>query len=534
MNRDRFTLFYFIRFKLFNFLLLIFLGLFFSKASIAGIGMIMNPRVLGMGGAGTAMRNGIDMAELNPASLAVIDNHRELTASHESITQNRSLNHIGAAMHIRPGGTLGFFYTSDSEKGLENRGDDGALIGLNDYNSTRTSLAYALHINKRLDMGIKLDWIDHEFMDYSASGNTFTLGFNAKITERLYLGLSLIDFEGVLKWSGTSVFDRESLDSTMKFGMTYKKWSSIWNMDFSKTQSSVWNCNFGLEKNISNNLFIRLGWANDHLTTGFGLKVKNYVIDYGYAMQELESRSLLSMKFKFYRLDLFRELEMLTPKGKKKKNEIEYVRILDEKKIRELKLKELEKDYRQKLISGDYDNAFNTLNSISKLDSSSIWLLERADLFAKWGKPEEAAIYCREIIETSDDAQVISNANKLRAQLNKKYFFDSARKISNTYPDFPDKQLSSKSLGDISFSENKFASALVYYKEALSETLAQADKTGKRSPSESMILLNMAQCELKIGEFRKALKRIELLSQTAEDPQILVLCQSLIKELQAQ
>jgi tetratricopeptide (TPR) repeat protein len=483
--------------------------------------MVMSPRLLGMGGSGTAMRQGIDIAPLNPAGLAVIDNHRELLVTHESISDDRSLNYLGLAMHIRPGGTLAFFYTSDSVEAIENRDDFGTLLSLADYNVQDFSLAYALHVNSRIDMAFQLGWMKHEFLEYSGDGNSFSLGFNAKISERLNLGLSLMNFEGVLKWSGNTVFDRESLDSTLNFGLSYKRRGSIWNLDFTKAQSSVWNCNFGYEKNISDKLFIRLGWANDHITTGFGIKFNNYTIDYGYAMEELESRSLLSMKFKFYRLDLFRELEKLSPVKKKEEEKRKYafVKSIELKEAEQLEF--LKSNYRKELIDCNFDKALEILNEITKKDNSSAWIFERADLYMKWGRPGEAAVYCNEIIETSSDPKVLLNAKKLKTLLQQKYFHQSVEKISSTYSDFPDKQISSRAMGDIAFRQEKYASALVYYKEAL--------KYDEKNPD---LVLNTAQCEIKLGQLRKGIKRIEHLSSIADDPEVLKLCSDLLRELQ--
>jgi hypothetical protein len=297
----------------------------------------VDARILGMGGAGTAVSSDANAAYWNPAGLSRIQ-QKEFAAMHTSLSLDRNYNFFSLALPGKKEGLVyGFSVHRFSVSGIpetkvyelddvdrNGRFDDPVLVGDNQLvggryddanpnpnratapvrifsyfedSESRYSLSAAKKLSNKLRAGLSVNFLEQKLFTEKADGMGMDFGLQYDYTDRVRFGFALKDAFESLSWS---TGHRDEIPLTAVLGGSVRLKSDILlAADVQKKERENFAVRFGAEKWFMKNYGLRLGMNDGEFTVGASAKMNEWSFDYAYNDNDLGSVQRISAIRKF-------------------------------------------------------------------------------------------------------------------------------------------------------------------------------------------------------------------------------------------
>jgi hypothetical protein len=285
----------------------------FSSISGEGGGEFLknatSARAAGMGNAYVAVSDNANATYYNPAGLSLIEG-REITSMVTDMFDIKYHN-ICYAQKIKNNGFGINMLFAESDK-IEARDENMNLIGTFKYSASALYLSWGRVINENLNTGISLKYIKQKIYDTNGDGLGFDLGFLYKYNNNLKIGLNLQDItETQLNWDKSEKIKnsegaKDKIPLNIKFGIVYKIQNPklkienllfVLDMEKQKDMDSIYH--LGCEYLINENIALRIGSDDGYFTGGFGIKFKQFQLDYSFKNHSIDNVSRVSFGYRF-------------------------------------------------------------------------------------------------------------------------------------------------------------------------------------------------------------------------------------------
>ncbi|MDH5174098.1 MAG: PorV/PorQ family protein [Elusimicrobiota bacterium] len=355
-------------------------------------------RSLGMGKAFVSVADDASATYWNPAGLAQID-RKEIAALHAILWADTIYDFISYVHPITGIGTVGGSITR-----LHSGKFDGRDINnepTHEFSDSQTALgaSYGKQIVDVLALGASIKYVTHNLDDHKNGNFTVDMGamYKSPMVEHLQAGFNLRNLIGLKTGAETE----DKLPLTLRFGFNYKllrdRLALVVDLEKSKAPLSY---HFGGEYWAFQYLAVRLGMDPEEFTVGFGIRYRDYGLDYAFATHELGGSHRLSASWRFgpsitaasetmalehykeavaaYERGLYqRAVEKLTsslsldPKNIEAKNKLvklERVAKIIPKEVKETKRAKLIKQAVLSYLDGDIKLTINALRYLSSME----------------------------------------------------------------------------------------------------------------------------------------------------------------------
>lgn len=254
-------------------------------------------RSLGMGKAFVSIADDASATYWNPAGLAQID-RKEITALHAILWADTMYDFISYVHPIAGIGTVGGSITRLYSGKFDGRDENN--IPTHEFSDSQTALgaSYGKQIVDVLALGASIKYVTHNLDDHKNGNFTFDIGamYKSPMVEHLQVGLNLRNLMGLRTGADTE----DKLPLTLRFGFNYKllrdKLALVIDLEKSKAPLSY---HFGTEYWAFEYLAVRFGIDPEEFTLGFGIRYRDYGLDYAFATHDLGGSHRLSASWKF-------------------------------------------------------------------------------------------------------------------------------------------------------------------------------------------------------------------------------------------
>ncbi len=391
-------------------------------------------RAIGMGGAYTALADDAGAALWNPAGLAALE-RREISASHTNLFgMGFSEQYLSLALpHWRWGNTsltLRYFGTD----GIEERDDRNVLLGSDLTDSEmEILLAHARTIRPGLSIGGGLKMQQHSLAGYSGGG----FGVDAGVMIQplvLASGIPGPDGDWTIGLAARNLvepkvrLDVESVPDprSLSLGSALKRQLSgtlegIVAISVEKTTNMDTRLHMGLETTYDGMFALRLGSLAGALTTGFGLRWHDVVIDFAYEDHQLGGVKRLGISL-LHGLSVSQQRTLhLAEVEKQRSRRLAAAFAATEQQRRN----ELLAEARKEAEAGQHEQALYLVAMLKALnpDDAEANETERnvlrnlSQYQERQGQPDLAALTLSRLLALSpDDAQALETLQRLRSE----------------------------------------------------------------------------------------------------------------------
>jgi len=254
-------------------------------------------RSLGMGKAFVSIADDASATYWNPAGLAQID-RKEITALHAILWADTMYDFISYVHPITGMGTVGGSITRLYSGKFDGRDENN--ISTHEFSNSQTALgaSYGKQIVDVLALGASIKYVTHNLDDHKNGNFTFDIGamYKSPMVEHLQVGLNLRNLMGLRTGADTE----DKLPLTLRFGFNYKllrdKLALVVDLEKSRAPLSY---HFGTEYWAFQYLAVRFGIDPEEFTLGFGIRYRDYGLDYAFATHDLGGSHRLSASWKF-------------------------------------------------------------------------------------------------------------------------------------------------------------------------------------------------------------------------------------------
>lgn len=254
-------------------------------------------RSLGMGKAFVSIADDASATYWNPAGLAQID-RKEITALHAILWADTMYDFISYVHPITGIGTVGGSITRLYSGKFDGRDENN--ISTHEFSDSQTALgaSYGKQIVDVLALGASIKYVTHNLDDHKNGNFTIDIGamYKSPMVEHLQVGLNLRNLIGMRTGADTE----DKLPLTLRFGFNYKllrdKLALVIDLEKSRAPLSY---HFGTEYWAFQYLAVRFGIDPEEFTLGFGIRYRDYGLDYAFATHDLGGSHRLSASWKF-------------------------------------------------------------------------------------------------------------------------------------------------------------------------------------------------------------------------------------------
>jgi len=254
-------------------------------------------RSLGMGKAFVSIADDASATYWNPAGLAQLD-RKEITALHAILWADTIYDFISYVHPISGIGTVGGSLTRLYSGKFDGR-DDGN-ISTHEFSDSQTAfgVSYGKQIVDVLALGASAKYVTHSLDDHKNGNFTIDIGamYKSPLVQHLQVGLNLRNIMGLRMGEYTE----DKLPLTLRFGFSYKLLRDRLALvsDLEKS-SAPFSYHFGAEYWAFEYLAVRLGMDPEEFTLGFGVRYRDYGLDYAFASHDLGGSHRLSASWRF-------------------------------------------------------------------------------------------------------------------------------------------------------------------------------------------------------------------------------------------
>ncbi len=259
-----------------------------GNSGVAFLKLGSGSRNIAMGDLGIVAGNELNAVNYNPSILSIL-NKTQLTFSHNSLIQDLRSELFGGSFSAF-GIPLAVMINTTSVSDIEIRNIPGEAVSKFNANYFSAGLSGAVELLKNFHSGFTLKYLYENLYSDEASGYALDFGITyTGIAEGLTVGASLRNMGSMNKLRNEAT----KLPGDFRLGASYL-------LDFSSMKFIVnllggfqkfldaddSHLHFGAEVNYDNFFFIRggliSGYETKSVTTGFGIKLKSFNMDYAY------------------------------------------------------------------------------------------------------------------------------------------------------------------------------------------------------------------------------------------------------------
>lgn len=270
----------------------------------------IGPKAAAMGGAFSALADGISGSYWNPAGLVQL-NRPEISTMYNSWFKGTGHGFIGLGSPITEESSLGINIVHLRINGLHGYEDAEANkipVSTGDFSASDTAFtfSYAQLLTQSIAFGLNIKGIMQKVRDDKTVG--FAVDFG-QIYQLPFDGLSLAVVVQNMGPKIKFIEKEDKLPLTLRFGSAYKfpYQHLIVSCDLVKPVDNNWKLNLGLETSFKGIVALRAGFDSQvfkdlgqGLTCGLGFKVLPYQIDYAFVpYDQLSNVHRLSITFRF-------------------------------------------------------------------------------------------------------------------------------------------------------------------------------------------------------------------------------------------
>ncbi len=301
-------------------------GLVAQAAEDAGLpGDFLNfgagARPLGMGRAFTAVADDVDALYWNPAGLSSFRSS-QVEFQHSPLPVEGSEQYIAYAQPVYALGSIGIGVINLTSGNVPRIDANNSEIGSFDHRETGYLASYAQRFREKYSLGSTLKMVEKTIDGRSERGFGADAGGLYRMNERWQFGAML---RNVLPPSYSYGSEKETFPVILRAGAAGKFLTNhlMTALDLEKTlgtrQGAKWH--LGVEGNVIENIFLRAGVDPSEISTGFGLRWRQFQFDYAAGFQDIGLMNRFSMKVVFggYEVDVKASPRIFSPTGLNKK-----------------------------------------------------------------------------------------------------------------------------------------------------------------------------------------------------------------------
>lgn len=287
----------------------------------------VGPRALAMGSAFTSVADDSSAAYWNPAGIAFMEDI-QLGFVYTKMSLDRDYNYANATLPNLWHSAISVIMSGVRDiQGYDSR---DYATGSFDEKNMALLVSFAPRLNDELGVGFNIKALQDKIESASSIGYGADMGAMLKPTNQLSIGLMLQDVYTTIKWENNY---SETVPMVGRIGVSYdifapqaKSYNLKLSMDVEKYATMTrTRYNFGTELNITDNLFLRTGIADNFLTAGFGVRYSFIGLDYCYKMDKMKLAATNQVALNVYWGDIgggakSQEKEAVSEKYPSKKN----------------------------------------------------------------------------------------------------------------------------------------------------------------------------------------------------------------------
>ena len=259
-----------------------------GNSGVAFLKLGSGSRNIAMGDLGIVAGNELNAVNYNPSILSIL-NKTQLTFSHNSLIQDLHSELFGGSFSAF-GIPLAVMINTTSISDIEIRNIPGEAVSKFNANYFSAGLSGAIELLNDFHTGFTLKYLYENLYSDEASGYALDFGITyTGIADGLTVGASLRNMGSMNKLRNESTKLPKDFRLGASYSLNFSDMKFIVNLlggyqKFLDADDS--HLHFGTEVNYDNFFFIRggfiTGYETKSVTTGFGIKLKSFNMDYAY------------------------------------------------------------------------------------------------------------------------------------------------------------------------------------------------------------------------------------------------------------
>lgn len=259
-----------------------------GNSGVAFLKLGSGSRNIAMGDLGTVSGNELNAVNYNPSILSIL-NKTQLTFSHNSLIQDLRSELFGGSFNAF-GIPLAVMINTTSISDIEIRNIPGEAVSKFNANYFSAGLSGAIELLNNFHTGFTLKYLYENLYSDEASGYALDFGITyTGIAEGFTVGASLRNMGSMNKLRNEATKLPKDFRLGASYSLNFSDMKFIINLlggfqKFFDVDDS--HLHFGTEVNYDNFFFIRggfiTGYETKSVTTGFGIKLKSFNMDYAY------------------------------------------------------------------------------------------------------------------------------------------------------------------------------------------------------------------------------------------------------------
>ncbi|MBS3944469.1 MAG: PorV/PorQ family protein [Melioribacter sp.] len=259
-----------------------------GNSGVAFLKLGSGSRNIAMGDLGTVSGNELNAVNYNPSILSIL-NKTQLTFSHNSLIQDLRSELFGGSFNAF-GIPLAVMINTTSISDIEIRNIPGEAVSKFNANYFSAGLSGAIELLNNFHTGFTLKYLYENLYSDEASGYALDFGITyTGIAEGFTVGASLRNMGLMNKLRNEATKLPKDFRLGASYSLNFSDMKFIINLlggfqKFLDVDDS--HLHFGTEVNYDNFFFIRggfiTGYETKSVTTGFGIKLKSFNMDYAY------------------------------------------------------------------------------------------------------------------------------------------------------------------------------------------------------------------------------------------------------------
>jgi hypothetical protein len=259
-----------------------------GNSGVAFLKLGSGSRNIGMSDLGIVAGNELNAVNYNPSILSIL-NKTQLTFSHNSLIQDLRSELFGGSFNAF-GIPLAVMINTTTISDIEIRNIPGEAISKFNANYFSAGLSGAVELLNNFHTGFTVKYLYENLYSDEASGYALDLGVTyTGIADGLTIGASLRNMGSMNQLRNKATKLPEDLRLGASYLIDFSTVKFIVNLlgGFQKfLDADDSHLHFGAEVNYDNFFFIRggliTGYQTKSVTTGFGVKLKSFSMDYAY------------------------------------------------------------------------------------------------------------------------------------------------------------------------------------------------------------------------------------------------------------
>lgn len=259
-----------------------------GNSGVAFLKLGSGSRNIAMGDLGIVAGNELNAVNYNPSILSIL-NKTQLTFSHNSLIQDLRSELFGGSFNAF-GIPLAVMINTTTISDIEIRNIPGEAVSKFNANYFSAGLSGAVELLNNFHTGFTLKYLYENLYSDEASGYALDLGVTyTGIADGLTIGASLRNMGSMNQLRNETTKLPEDLRLGASYLIDFSTMKFIVNLlgGFQKfLDADDSHLHFGAEVNYDNFFFIRggliTGYESKSVTTGFGVKLKSFNMDYAY------------------------------------------------------------------------------------------------------------------------------------------------------------------------------------------------------------------------------------------------------------